>query len=203
MAGLLVLLLVFLCFLNMYLVFKIWNLEDRITVPSLSLVERAYRPPLQRYKHYEEEWLNHFASQSIHSSGGNSWMEVLREQEVQHHRDLQARNFLLNHAFLFFCQIEWKSHLFFITRTGNQLLTLHPSCYSKQRTQWWSSHRWNSLCLSFIKRSSSELFYGRALTARPTGSCWKLWWGLKRDMREGRRRSTIRGRSSRRLGGTC
>jgi len=70
MAGLLVLLLVFLCFLNMYLVFKIWNLEDRITVPSLSLVERAYRPPLQ-------------------SSGGNSWMEVLREQEVQHHRDLQ------------------------------------------------------------------------------------------------------------------
>jgi len=69
MAGLLVLLLVFLCFLNMYLVFKIWNLEDRITAPPLALVERAHRPPLQ--------------------SGGNSWMEVLREQEVQHHRDLQ------------------------------------------------------------------------------------------------------------------
>ena len=133
MAGLLVLLLVFLCFLNMYLVFKIWNLEDRITVPSLSLVERAYRPPLQRYEHFEEGWLNHFASQSIPSSGGNSWMEVLREQEVQHHRDLQARSFPLNHAFFSFCQIGLKSH--FITRTGNQLLMLHPSCFSKQRTQ--------------------------------------------------------------------
>ena len=133
MAGLLVLLLVFLCFLNMYLVFKIWNLEDRITVPSLSLVERAYRPPLQRYEHHEEERPRYFASQSIHSSGGNSWMEVLREQEVQHHRDLQARNFLLNHAFLFFCQIELKSH--FITRIGNQLLMLRLSCFSKQRTQ--------------------------------------------------------------------
>jgi len=70
MAGLLVVLLFFLCFLNMYLVFKIWSLEDRIVVPSLSLAEQSYRPP--------------------HQSGSNSWMGVLREQETQHHRDLQA-----------------------------------------------------------------------------------------------------------------
>ena len=68
-----------------------------------------------------------------------------------------GKKFSMNHGFLFFCQIKLKSH--FITRTGNQLLMLHLSCFSKQRTQWWSSHRWNSLCLSFIKRSSSELFF--------------------------------------------
>jgi len=70
MAGLLVILLFLLCFLNMYLVFKIWSLEDRIVAPSLSLAQQSYRPPQQ--------------------SGSNSWMEVLREQETQHHRDLQA-----------------------------------------------------------------------------------------------------------------
>merc|ERR1712025_1086558 len=62
MAGMLVILLFLLCFLNMYLVFKIWNLEERI-VP-LSLSQQSYRPPQQ--------------------SGSNSWMEVLKEQETQH-----------------------------------------------------------------------------------------------------------------------
>jgi len=70
MAGLLVILLFLLCFLNMYLVFKIWSLEDRIVPPSLPLAQQTYRPPQQ--------------------SGSSSWMEVLREQETQHHRDLQA-----------------------------------------------------------------------------------------------------------------
>ena len=48
MAGLLVILLFLLCFLNMYLVFKIWSLEDRIVAPSLSLAQQSYRPPQQR-----------------------------------------------------------------------------------------------------------------------------------------------------------
>lgn len=62
--SVLVALLVFLCLLNMFLIYKIWALEERMAVPSVSM--------------------------SASSSNSVSWLTALREQESLHHRDLQA-----------------------------------------------------------------------------------------------------------------
>jgi len=63
-AGLLLFLLAILCVLNLYLIYKIWLLEGRLAPPQ---------PPL--------------TSSPPPTTG---WLEVIKDQESLHHRDLQA-----------------------------------------------------------------------------------------------------------------
>ena len=71
LTKILLLLLAFLCILNMFLVFKMWSLEDKLSVRSESLEDIHHR----------------MFSPEVPESPGD-WLDVLRRQEARHREEL-------------------------------------------------------------------------------------------------------------------
>ena len=92
------------------------------------------------------------------------------------------------------------------SRLGEQLWRRLPTCFSRRRTQCSSSRRWilKQIIIWWLLASQHHInnywskitvllkksLTRRALIGRPTGNCWRPWWGWRRVTQGGRRRWT-------------